>query len=165
MNDVFLVKTQGATVAIPSRIHTTPPPDFFLSLLPQQLRDPLLCKYTRHHNGHVRERFLKKILNLNSPLVAPYIVQLSGEYVIELLDAIYKGIESYDCTALQAFLSENQQYCDKTRQRMISYWDCYYRAKYPRLRDYVGYKLFEKFDRIQRGLVASPDNSMLNGLP
>ncbi|WP_232454113.1 hypothetical protein [Burkholderia ubonensis] len=38
----------------------------------------------------------------------------------------------------------------KARDRMVSYWDCYYRSLYKRKRDYVGFRLFDQFDEWSR---------------
>jgi hypothetical protein len=90
--------------------------------------------YSRHHDGHVRQRALRALLDCDEPWTAPFVVQLLGEYVIQ----ICADIEKFTQTALparlamqaslSAFLMQNPCFAELTRQRAISYWSCYHRA-------------------------------------
>lgn len=135
---------------IPYRIHSSPPSDLLLKLASEETRLRIYCSYTRHHDGYLREKYLNKILDSNSPIVVPYIFQLCGEYVVELIQFIFENKERIDQSNLARFIQANSVYYQKTRDRMISYWDCYYRHQSPRLKDYVGHQLFIYFDLLGR---------------
>jgi hypothetical protein len=96
----------------------------------------------------VREQFLEKVIGTEDALVIPYIIQICSEYVVELLRIVYKNREKLGSENLRSFIMANQAYYEKSRCRMVSYWDCYYRWAYPKLQDYVGYKLFKYFDEV-----------------
>ncbi|WP_225775880.1 hypothetical protein [Pseudomonas sp. Marseille-Q5115] len=102
------------------------------------------CLLTRHHNGYVRQRQLERILPVPEPWVVPFVVQLTGEYVIEILDTCESRFSLLDPVLYGAFIRENPKYFQATRDRMISYWDCYYRLRYKRKPDYVGFRLFDR---------------------
>lgn len=102
----------------------------------QAVADSLL---TRHHDGFVRARALARLLAANRAWAPPFIVQLIGEYVIEILDQIDEAFERIDPVALGGFVRGNRAFLSLTRQRVASYWDCYYR-RIPR-DDYVGFRL------------------------
>jgi hypothetical protein len=85
----------GTDVAIPYRIYNDEVPgDEQHALTPTQ-RIMLSCLYTRHHDGFVR-RHLEKIVRLPLPWVAPYVVALTGEYVLEILELIRRELVELD---------------------------------------------------------------------
>jgi hypothetical protein len=98
--------------------------------------------YSRHHDGFVRQRQLGTLLDADEPWTAPFIVQLLGEYVIQ----ICRDIEEFARTALpgrpamqeklSAFFQENRCFAELTRRRAISYWSCYYRDLFASPDDY-----------------------------
>lgn len=135
---------------IPYRIHSSPPSELFLRLTSEETRLTTYCRYTRHHDGYLREKYLKKIFDVDSPMVVPYIFQLCGEYVVELIQFVFENKERINQFNLAEFIRSNPSYCQKTRDRMISYWDCYYRHQSPKLKDYIGHQLFTYFDLLGR---------------
>jgi len=103
------------------------------------------CLYTRHHDGYVRERRLERVVGLAEPWVAPFVVQLVGEYVDEILLVVRRALVralstpgSVVASVYARFAAENPDFIDRTEQRVVSYWNCYYRYRYPSLRDYPG---------------------------
>lgn len=103
------------------------------------------CLLTRHHDGHVRQRHLERILSVSEPWIVPFVIQLTGEYVIEILDSCEAHMAALNPDLYGTFLRDNPKYFQVTRDRMISYWDCYYRGKYKHRSDYVGFRLFDRF--------------------
>jgi hypothetical protein len=150
MSQDFQVSIQGEKLLIPYRVHIPPPNAFLLALIPKGPKERLYCKLTRHHDGHVREEFIKKVIISDNPLVAPFIIRLCGEYVIEILKAIQANLGSYNQDHLRAFILENPRFYEQNRSRMVSYWDCYYRSAFPRIKDYVGFKIFQLLDELAR---------------
>ena len=125
----------GEPVAIPDRIYN-PSPRFIRRLSPVE-KLVVAGIYSRHHDGFVRQRWLGMLLDADEPWVAPFIVQLLGEYVIEICRDIERFARS-ELPAhsalrqhLSAFLADNPCFAELTKQRAISYWACYYRDQHP----------------------------------
>ena len=93
----------------------------------------------------MRQRQLERNLPAYEPWIVPFVVQLTGEYVIELLDTCESHFSLLDPLLYGSFIRDNPKYFQATRDRMISYWDCYYRRLYKRKPDYVGFRLFDRF--------------------
>ena len=139
---------EGKHLRIPYRIYEGPTNPVVLSLFPRGARELRLCSLTRHYDGHVRERYIKVVMAIDNPVVAPYIIRLCGEYVIEILYSIQLNLASYNHGFLRSFILENRRFYEKNRRRMVSYWDCYYRSDFPKISDYVGYRIFTQLDEI-----------------
>lgn len=121
--DVFL---SGELLEIPVRLYFPP------HLLAGPDNDTLmLCLGTRHHDGYLRQKCVTQLLERGDEFAVPYIVQLLGEYVVEIAHAINDALSSIDIAPYQCFLAENPGYLATTQRRVISYWSCYYRAAYP----------------------------------
>jgi hypothetical protein len=147
----FSVPVAGESVAIPYRLyHDEPAVDAEAALSPVA-RTALHCLYTRHHDGRVRQRHLERVVASTEPWVVPFVVQLVGEYVVEILVAIQRGLAELDRpgsaqhTAYGRFLADNPDFLARTGQRVTSYWDCYYRSSYPDPRSYPGQTLLTAF--------------------
>lgn len=107
------------------------------------------CLLTRHHDGHVRQRQLERILSVHAPWIVPFVLQLTGEYVIQILETVEAHLPKFDPALYGRFIRDNQAYFQTTQARMISYWNCYYRHSYKCQSDYVGFRLFTKFREFQ----------------
>ncbi|RDX35416.1 hypothetical protein DZA37_00025 [Kangiella sp. HD9-110m-PIT-SAG06] len=151
----FDVVVQGSTLSIPSRIYieegqlNNPVKLIRLNSLEKEI---LYCFYSRHHDGYVREKCLRKIILSSNKFTAPYILQLLGEYVIEIIEVIYENRESLNQKNIVEYIRENPKHYEITRERVYSYWDCYYRRAYPKYKrgikpkgpsyqDYAGIKM------------------------
>ena len=138
------VRVDGEELVIPYRIYHLDHEDVFADLTETQ---SILysCLLTRHHDGHVRQRHLERILSVHEPWIAPFVVQLTGEYVIEILEGVEAYLPTLDPALYGRFIRDNQAYFQTTQARMISYWDCYYRRLYKNPSDYVGFRILAKF--------------------
>jgi hypothetical protein len=147
----FQVDVRGETVTIPWRIyHDEPVGGSEGSVTPtQQLI--LHCLYSRHSDGLVRQRHLEQIMESSKPWVVPFVVQLAGEYVLEILDAIGLGLPGLAVpgSAQRAlygdFIVRNPEFFARTERRVVSYWSCYYRRRYGTFGTYPGGALVEAF--------------------
>lgn len=145
----FGVTVDEQPLVIPYRIYQAEPPAGAETSLPPTQLAILNCLYTRHHDGRVRQRRLKHVLTLNEPWVVPFVVRLVGEYVLEiLLDIRRELVELDDPTTPQhtvygQVLAANPSFLAVTRQRVASYWACYYRHLYSDRRYYPGSTLIE----------------------
>jgi hypothetical protein len=99
----------------------------------------LQCLFTRHHDGLVRQLYLERIIRSRDPWVFPFVTQLIGEYVIEILEIIHQNLNKLDTLGYREFLVGNPQFLQITNHRVLSYWDCYYRDT--GRNEYVGFKL------------------------
>ena len=100
------------------------------------------CIMTLNHNGYVREKHLKNILNTNYGFEPFFIFNLAQSYVVEILEVIYEN-ESKKANKYLSFVNENRVLVEKGYQRMISYWNEYYRTDNWKFKSYVGTKLFK----------------------
>ncbi|MFP3710072.1 hypothetical protein SB783_39385 [Paraburkholderia sp. SIMBA_009] len=138
------VVVRGEPLNIPYRIHHECDETLFSRLNSAQAAI-YACVLTRHLDGHVRQRHIGQLATSPEPWVVPFIVHLCGEYVIEILAEIEANLASMDQSVYGAFFRENPVFMKRTQDRMISYWDCYYRWLYKRKPDYVGFRVFERF--------------------
>lgn len=94
------------------------------------------CIYSRHHDGHVRQRACELIVKSPEPWVAPYVAYLAGEYVVEIIevvnDALGNVVDSSLAAVYGAFAMSNPGLVDLIEQRATSYWSCCYRGRYTR---------------------------------
>ncbi|MFD0039953.1 hypothetical protein ACFVIZ_20245 [Streptomyces anulatus] len=148
----FEVEVQGETVAIPSRIYyEEPSPDSERPPLAGTQQVILHCLYSRHSDGRVRQRHLEQIVASGEPWVVPFVVQLAGEYVLEIIEAIGRGLPgltvpgSAQRRLYGEFIARNPAFFARTERRVVSYWSCYYRWKYGAFGTYPGYVLLEAF--------------------
>ena len=76
-----------------------------------------------------------------------FIVQLIGEYIYELLPIIDKKINENTLNLYIEFKNKNPKYWQQTKSRVISYWNVYYRNKFPKLNEYLGIKIIERIKK------------------
>ncbi|KWE44252.1 hypothetical protein WL76_31635 [Burkholderia ubonensis] len=143
------VTVRGEALNLPYRIHHEESEALFTHLSGVQAVI-YACVLTRHTNGHVRQRQIERLASESLDWIAPFIIQLCSEYVIEILVDVEQRLPRIDRDTYGAFIRENPVFYRKTRDRMVSYWDCYYRWLYKRKRDYVGFRLFDQFDEWAR---------------
>ena len=136
----------GDRLTIPGRIYCRVPDQLELTLLSNIEQFIVASWFTRHNDGYVRERFLRLLPVYDQAWVIAYIVALCGEYVIQILRAIWERRNLFDPVVLGQWLRDNQPFYDQTRSRIISYWNCYYRKSFPRFTDYVGSHILAFFD-------------------
>ncbi|MEH6434370.1 hypothetical protein [Massilia sp. DD77] len=136
---VFSVGVEGETLHILWRVYYSP------ELLRKELAESrgidkfiVACLGSRHHDGYLRQECLAVVLAGDAPWLTPYILQLAGEYVVEIVDDIARGIASRDAGPLAAFVRENPGYMATLERRITSYWSCYHRHTYPDRKDYPG---------------------------
>jgi hypothetical protein len=147
----------GEPVMIPMRVYNPQPaPELAAELNTAQMAVAAGI-YSRHHDGRVRQRWLKTLLDSHQPWAAPFIVQLLGEYVIEICHDISRFAHDNDPATspahanIRAFLDENPTFAALTRQRAISYWSCYYRGLHASHTTYPGLTALAMLQRNKAG--------------
>jgi len=138
-DDIGPLLINNEPVYIPYRIYSPEPK------LPSQISDLhrtiISCIYTRHHNGFVREKYLASLFGLPYSWVPPFVLQLVGEYVLEIVLLIHKHIDELDPTIYNRFAKENDAFIALIKAKAISYWDCYHRWQNWKFRDYAAFKV------------------------
>lgn len=146
------VWVQGECLTIPDRLYNPEPPDDLAEQLPPAQSKILHCLYTRHHDGHVRQRHLSQIIDATDPWVVPFVVRLIGEYILEIVVVIREGLADLDLPdsphhqAYGRFCADNPDHILLTSQRVASYWNCYYRGRFPH-RSYPGRILIDSLQQ------------------
>lgn len=106
---------------------------------------------SRSNNGFTRETHIRELLKGELPdWVFPYILKLSDEYVVEILETIYDSLHTQNCDQLKAFCRRNVASFVCSYDRMASYWGEY--GKGGSFHQYVGKKLFRECFGYQRSL-------------
>lgn len=139
----FSVRVADENATLPCRIYHNPAliNTASLSSVEKELVD---CLLTRHHDGIVREKHLKQIISRDHAWIPPFVVQLVGEYVIEILQLIQDNLSLLNASVYAQFLQMNPELLARTKQRVASYWDCYHRNV--RLEDYAGFRVLDFFE-------------------
>ncbi|WP_454717881.1 hypothetical protein [Caulobacter segnis] len=107
--------------------------------------DPVLIDalLTRHHNGFVRAEALARLMTAAPDWAPAYVVPLVGEYVVEIIEQIEVALTEQDAPTYGAFGRANPGFMTLTRQRVTSYWDCYWRGRWRR-EDYPGARVLAR---------------------
>jgi hypothetical protein len=129
------VSVQGEEVEIAARIYDPDPVGSAIERLNDVQRLIAACVYSRHHDGYVRQSACGAILPSTEPWVVPYVVQLLGEYVVEISGLILERLtaqSSFSRPSYREFVRANSAFMALTEQRAISYWSCYYRRDFTR---------------------------------
>lgn len=134
----------GGTIRFPYRIYL---PDSLDGMaLPPARAAMLHCLFSRSHDGFVRQRHIQALLDGEPPEWAlPYIVEVCGEYVVQILDLVYSRLRDRDTSSYAELCRLNLPHFLYVHARMISYWNEFYRwGTCRRYRDYVGRALFQQ---------------------
>lgn len=144
-SDCEAFRVSGNILSIPYRIYYDEPGQSELSSLTCEQQIILHALYTRHHNGYVRESHITTLIAHENDHVwtTPYLMLPVGEYVKEILEVIYDNHSSLNGNFIRTFFSENPWLYRTIQSRVASYWDCYYRRKYPEKQHYVGFQLLD----------------------
>lgn len=144
--DSFSVTVRGEALWIPYRLYRlVPDPD--LSGMSLSQHGIAQCLLTRSEDGYVRQKALQGVLRLGTAWSMPYIVALAGEYVIEIIRDLHAATPHINRDELGAFLRANPAFWKLTRDRVMSYWNVYYRSQATR-HDYIGVRLLDEWDTL-----------------
>ena len=135
-----VVCLNGEVLELPQRVYFGEFNTQNLTLVQEQM---LNCLYLCHHNGHLREFYLRELLAVKEDFALPFIAKLFGDYVIEILEVLHHELPNDTRDRLKVFFRANPLYQKRIESRIASYWDLFYRNVYPDLKKYVGYQLFQ----------------------
>ena len=129
------VTVQAQEIELPARIYNPELSDQTLRRLSPTQKLVAGCIYSRHNDGYVRQASCEALLPAQEPWLAPYVVQLLGEYVVEISTLILDCLtaqSAFGWPSYRDFVRTNEPFIALTEQRAISYWSCYYRAAFSR---------------------------------
>lgn len=130
------------TVIIPYRIQLEEKEVDELTETEKQL---LFCIYTRHYDGHIRQKYIKKLLEIElQEWEYPFILSLGEEYVYEILMTLYNNLKTKDNQKLKEFARNNKELLCNGYMKMVNYWNRFYKTKTLNFHNYVGRKLFRE---------------------
>jgi len=138
------IDVKGQMVAIPRRLHL-----IGMSADTDGLSNLNLasrCLITRATDGRLRQQAVRSIIEHQSAWVAPFVLMLLGEYVIEIVEDVRNALPVLDQSVYANLVRENRQTVQKLRARATSYWDAYYRQQYPQKRDYPGLQALHEME-------------------
>ena len=145
----FTVLVRGEKLSAPSRIYCEPAN--LRSAIASSTGDTrmlALCLGSRHWDGYLREECARGLATIDRPWVVPFVVQLIGEYVIEIVEAVAAiAISDASAPLFSEFVRENPAFMATTRRRVVSYWDCYYRSRFPTLQGYPAFIALEAIEQ------------------
>lgn len=124
--DAFTVRVDNQQVSIPCRIYYERA-EFDTATLSSTSVAILDCFLTRHNSGFIRQKHLERILLSQHSFVPAFVVALVGEYVLEIHASINDALPHLDRPVYSEFVSSNPEFLALTEQRVLSYWNCYYR--------------------------------------
>ena len=125
------LSVDGERVVIPYRIYTPEPRAELATSLDQDAALVLTCCYTRHHDEYLREQSVINIIGFDRAWIVPFVIQLLGEYVVEISESVLERLDEVQPETYRRFAGANESFMRLTRDHIVSYWACYYRAEYP----------------------------------
>ena len=146
-DDIAFITLTGERLRIPMRIYAPEPDWSWVESLPPIEQSIVGSLYTRHHDGHVRERAFAHISALNEAWVAPFVIQLLGEYVIELVERAALQLEGQPKPGYAQFVRENPNFLRLTIDRATSYWNEYYRQRFRKREDYPAFRAIDRLTK------------------
>lgn len=134
------LSVHGESLRIPERIYAAPTR---VDHLPTRSAYMVDCLLSRSTDGRVRQQAAEKVLEEAFDFTPAYIVPLIGEYVVEIVELVYMSlsrcpIDSAAAREYGQFIKANEDLLRLIRQRSRSYWDAYYRERYPSYESYPG---------------------------
>ncbi|WP_253022212.1 hypothetical protein [Aeromicrobium sp. CnD17-E] len=114
------------------------------------------CIHSRHHDGRERQAWLPRLLAFDDPCASPFVVQLLGEYVLEIVTEIESTLRSGSTAArtierLTAFVDGNAPFMALTRDRARSYWWKYHMYPHATFADYPAARALDLLEDRARG--------------
>lgn len=133
------IVVDGAKLVIPYRQYDLP---LSPSGLDPEARLVWLAWFTRSNDGEVRHAAVRGLFERPTAWVAPFIVQLLGEYVIEISTDIAEFVDTTVTSdpawteVFRNFWAQNPGFIELSRARASSYWNEYHRNQVSKQADF-----------------------------
>lgn len=143
--DIIEYLLENHIIKMPYRVYYIDNSNTFITELNSRQKMILHCIYSRSCDGFVRQRHLKSLLSMEyEDWAIPYIVKLCDEYIVEILELTYEILQKQDTERIKKFCHQNRVSFCTSYNRMISYWNEFYRIEHKNFKQYVGRKLFRE---------------------
>jgi hypothetical protein len=145
------IVVDGETLIIPYRQYDRP---LSSSGLAPEARLMWLAWLTRSNDGEVRQAAVRGLFERPDNWVAPFIIQLLGEYVIEISTDIAAFVDTTVVRdpawteVFRAFWAENPGFIELSRARAASYWSEYYRDVVFKQAEFPGVRAFNTLGKL-----------------
>lgn len=131
-----VIDVTGQMIAVPQRLHFA---DLSAGSNPLRNLNPASrCLMTRATDGRLRQQAVRSVISHQRAWVAPFILLLLGDYVIEIVEDVRDALPVLDKSIYANLIRENRLAVQTLRARATSYWDAYHRQRYPQKQDYPG---------------------------
>lgn len=138
------ISVDSKNITIYSRIYKEELEESQILNLSQTQKLILSCIYTRHHDGFIREKYLKNLLADQRSWTVPFVVRLLGEYVVEIIELVEESLTDNAAQKLyRDFVTNNPIFWEKTKSRIVNYWYVYYRDSFMDKRIYPGMQIIK----------------------
>lgn len=127
------IRVDGETLVIPYRQYDHP---LNPSGLDRQSQLMWLAWFTRSHDGRTRQTAVRGLFEQPEAWVGPFIVQLLGEYVVEIATDIAAFVDTTVVSdpawteVFRTFWADNPGFVELSRARATSYWNEYYKRQF-----------------------------------
>ena len=144
ISDTISTYTLGNNdIKFPYRVYFYEPAIKDIYSLTKRQKAILHCVYSRSHDGYIREKHITALLLTDfHEWAIPYIVKVCDEYIIDILHVVYSNLKDKNTELIKKFCANNYESFCKSYNRMISYWNEFYRDDCYRFENYIGRKLF-----------------------
>lgn len=152
------IELENETIKIPSRIYYKEINDSAMNALSEIQKRLIYCYFLCHHNGFLRQKYLRRLLESKHLYEheLPYIIYLTGSYVVEILDDIYDAFDLLIESGLDLLITNNLRFFMTIEGRIASYWGEYYQ-NIPK-RKYSGFKLQKYYQKTKKQFLRSVKN-------
>lgn len=140
------VVINGKIIKIPRRLYFPDPKQVNIGWLTPNKR-LIQCLLSRSSDGFERQKALREVIKISEPWAVPYIVLLSGEYVVEIDADLVDALPDLDQTLFINFVLENRVLMRSLKAKATSYWDCYYRQQFPTKNTYPGLLFLHRLEK------------------
>jgi len=137
------VQIDGEQLQIFFRFSSSEPDLSSVQFFNERQRLILNAIYTRHLDGFIRERHVRPLLTSDEPWIPPFVVQLLGEYVIEIIQLLDDHRAVFIGPSYVSFARQNRAFFQLLRQRILSYWNCYFRHRFQSRDDYPAFRILK----------------------
>jgi len=144
------IRLNGEELSIPFRVYLQARESECISALTGRQQLILSAILSRSSDGYVREKCVRELLQSDEPWIPPFVLQLLGEYVLPIIRVVKAHSAVLKRSEYRHFIIENPAFFQLLKQRIISYWNCYYRGLFPRLTDYPAFQLAAIFEQETR---------------
>ncbi len=135
----------GERIELPYRIFIDEAAEKAKEKLTERQRLIYHAIFSRSYDGYTREKHISALLASEIPAwVMPYIIEVCGEYIKEILDSVYTALNGRDTLPYRSLCALNWEHVKQLHAKMINYWSLFHRHECYRYKDYIGKRLFKE---------------------